>query len=316
MSTDTKSETTQRVSTCTPLVKTEDLLHYERTFWDSEFIEKILIPRAKITNESSILIAGCGVGAIGRFISKYFPMVKITALEISRASIDAGKEINEHLGIENITFIEGNILDLDKLIPEEEFDFVFDDGVLSYFPNKKTEQEALKQLIKATKPGGVIGSFQLDYSAMMFGTSDPKLRNAFYKVHEAFINYGFSNPDESRKRNLIIAPQLFQMFWEHKLENIKVYPYIAPEPLPPYKPEDIGYLDKRIQMYTKGTPEYNAECEKLVIGGLTELEFEKYSKILREYWNERKLIQDAQGVPSFLTQVFLLTFGEKSTELK
>ncbi|MBH0171525.1 class I SAM-dependent methyltransferase [Fictibacillus sp. 18YEL24] len=128
MSTDTKSETTQRVSTCTPLVKTEDLLHYERTFWDSEFIEKILIPRAKITNESSILIAGCGVGAIGRFISKYFPMVKITALEISRASIDAGKEINEHLGIENITFIEGNILDLDKLIPEEEFDFVFDDG--------------------------------------------------------------------------------------------------------------------------------------------------------------------------------------------
>lgn len=301
----------KQVSTCTPLVSTKDLLWYESTFWDKDFIKNTLIPHSGINENSKILIAGCGVGALSRLISIFLPTVDITGIELSDSAIEAGERINEELGLKNIKFIQGDILNLKEHVNGQKFDFVLDDGVLSYFPDKETELLALQELIDVTKPGGILGSFQLDFSSFLYGTDDFQLRNSYQKLKEALILAAFKNPDKSRRRNLIIAPQIPKMFWDKGLKNIKFSSYTQPEPLPPYEPMEIDYLDDKIASYTKGTKYYEQEYEKLILGGLTQEEIEKHTKVLKHYWEERKVIYDNEGFPDLQTQIFLFTTGKK-----
>lgn len=301
----------QSVSTCTTLVSTEDLLYYEKTFWDINFVKNTIIPKADIKKGSKILIAGCGVGALGRFISKFVPNVSIVGVEMSKPAIDAGKELNKIHCLENMEFVQGNIMMLDQLMDRETFDFVLDDGVLSYLPNRESEQMALNQMISVAKPGGIIGSFQLDYTAFMYGTDDFEFRAISHKVKEAYVKAGFNHPDPTRRRNFIIAPQIPKMFWDLGLRNISVQPYIPPEPFPPYSQLEIRYLEDKIAEYTIGSEQYQVEFNTLISGGLSQHEIKEYFSILREYWTKRKEMCEDGMVPPLHKQVFLFTTGRK-----
>ncbi|MEB9974719.1 hypothetical protein P4K82_24625 [Bacillus cereus] len=70
---------------------------------------------------------------------------------------------------------------------------------------------------------------------------------------------------------------------------------------------EIDYLDDKIASYNKGTEFYKQEYEKLILGELTQEEIEKHTKVLKHYWEERKVIYDNEGVPDLQTQIFLFT---------
>ncbi|KAA0547421.1 hypothetical protein FZW96_11200 [Bacillus sp. BGMRC 2118] len=91
-------------SSITPKVKSESLLEYDLTFWSEEFIQTTLIPNAKISSGSKILLAGCDVGSLGRLIAKNIPNVEIVGVDESSSALEVGKDLNAHKKINNIHY--------------------------------------------------------------------------------------------------------------------------------------------------------------------------------------------------------------------
>ncbi len=102
-------------------------------------------------NKLSILIAGCGTGRHALHVAKYFKNVDVTAIDFSRASLAFAKYKAKELGIENITFYQADLLNINR--PDWEFDVIECSGVLHHI---KQPHKALNNLLKMLKPGGLL----------------------------------------------------------------------------------------------------------------------------------------------------------------
>ncbi|KAA0547422.1 hypothetical protein FZW96_11205 [Bacillus sp. BGMRC 2118] len=124
---------------------------------------------------------------------------------------------------------------------------------------------------------------------MMYGTENLEVHDAGYKIHRAHIIAALNEDNPHDRRKLIIAPQIPKMFWDKGLQNIRFYPYLPPEQFPPYKEDDLTYIDRRIKMYTDVTPENLIEFKIMLKGGLDKKEIKNCFSVLKQYWEERKL---------------------------
>lgn len=98
-----------------------------------------------------VLVAGCGTGFEPIDLARMDPSLNITALDLSRASLAYGCRIARELHINNIQFIQGDILAVDKL--QKQFDVINSTGVLHHMENPEAGWHALCAVIK---PGGVM----------------------------------------------------------------------------------------------------------------------------------------------------------------
>lgn len=98
-----------------------------------------------------ILIAGCGTGYEAIDMARMEPGLAITALDLSRASLAYGRRMADELGVANVDFRQGNILDLEGMGPA--FDLVTCTGVLHHMADTAAGLSALKSVLK---PGGLI----------------------------------------------------------------------------------------------------------------------------------------------------------------
>ncbi len=89
----------------------------------------------KITNSESpeILIAGCGTGQHAITTASKYKKSKILALDLSFRSLSYAKRKANKLNINNIDFIQGNILDLESI--DRKFDIIESVGVLHHMDN-------------------------------------------------------------------------------------------------------------------------------------------------------------------------------------
>ena len=89
----------------------------------------------KITNSENpeILIAGCGTGQHAITTASKYKKSKILALDLSFKSLSYGKRKANELGINNINFIQGDILDLEST--NRKFDIIESVGVLHHMNN-------------------------------------------------------------------------------------------------------------------------------------------------------------------------------------
>ncbi len=112
------------------------------------------LPSAFLKNEqqvNNLLIAGCGTGKQPIQIAHSDRIIKIDAIDISLASLSYGIRKAEELGITNINWMHGDILDLDKV--ENHYDAIECCGVLHHMENPKT---GFDMLDKKLKPGGLM----------------------------------------------------------------------------------------------------------------------------------------------------------------
>ena len=118
-----------------------------------------------IGKNSRILIAGCGTGAHPIQVSQRAQDSKITALDLSKASISYGIRKSKELNIDNIEWIQGDILDSNLL--NTKFDCIESVGVLHHMENPKKGFFALKQLLK---PEGLfrLGLYSHKYKSQFF----------------------------------------------------------------------------------------------------------------------------------------------------
>ena len=101
-------------------------------------ISKILVP--------SILIAGCGPFQHSIETASRFESSRVTAVDLSLASLAYAQRKTNELGITNIKYFQGDILKLDQ--QEQQFDLIESGGVLHHMEDPMAGWSILADLLK------------------------------------------------------------------------------------------------------------------------------------------------------------------------
>lgn len=145
----------------------------ERLLDQAQTLTDLLHRDTRYPAGSSVLEAGCGVGAQTVTLAKNSPGASFTCIDCSEASLaDAGGRVLE-AGLRNVTFRKADIFDL-PFAPAS-FDHVFVCFVLEHLPDPLRALACLKGVLK---PGGSITVIEGDHGSAYFHPDSPYARRA------------------------------------------------------------------------------------------------------------------------------------------
>lgn len=99
-----------------------------------------------------VLVAGCGTGRHALYCAiGYTPKNETLAIDLSTASLGYALRKSKSIDVKNLSFLQADILDLDRL--EREFDIIESIGVLHHMADPL---EGWRKLCARLKPGGVM----------------------------------------------------------------------------------------------------------------------------------------------------------------
>jgi SAM-dependent methyltransferase len=125
-------------------------------------LEDLLLSDTGYPPGSSVLEAGCGVGAQTIPLAHRSPSARITAIDLSAASPDAARRRAVAADLSNVTFQQA---DLQRLpFGDETFDHVFVCFVLEHLQNPSS---ALTELRRVLRPGGTITCIEGDHGSFL-----------------------------------------------------------------------------------------------------------------------------------------------------
>jgi ubiquinone/menaquinone biosynthesis C-methylase UbiE len=113
--------------------------------------------------KSSVLEAGCGVGAQTKIIAPKNPDSSFISVDISEESIIQARQMAESCGIQNVEFRKADIYDLS--FKDETFDSVIVCFVLEHLHNP---MQALSELKRVLKKGGTMIAIEGDHGSTFF----------------------------------------------------------------------------------------------------------------------------------------------------
>ena len=99
----------------------------------------------------AVLVAGGGTGYEPLLAARQNPAAKVLSLDLSRRSLAYGARMARRLGIGNVRFLQGDLLDVDSL--DMRFDAIFASGVLHHMAEPEV---GLRALAGVLRPGGAI----------------------------------------------------------------------------------------------------------------------------------------------------------------
>jgi SAM-dependent methyltransferase len=112
---------------------------------------RALAERHAVPDTNRVLIAGCGTGRQAAHTALSFRDADILALDLSRTSLGYAASKAQRLGLDNLTFVHGNLLQLDVL--DETFALIFCSGVLHHLADPMA---GWRQLVQRLHPSGVM----------------------------------------------------------------------------------------------------------------------------------------------------------------
>ena len=138
-----------------------------------------------------ILVAGCGTGQHSIGTASRFKNSKVLAIDLSLSSLAYAKRKTEELGIQNIEYMQADILDLGKL--DRQFDIVESAGVLHHMDEPMAGWRVLADCLK---PGGL----------MNIGLYSELARQHIVKMRKEIAQSGIGSSDIAMKsfRNSVI----------------------------------------------------------------------------------------------------------------
>ncbi len=122
---------------------------------------------------STVLEAGCGVGAQTVTLASRSPQAKITSVDLSDESVAAAERLVTDAGLTNVEFRQADILD--PPFARESFDHVFVCFVLEHLAHPVAALRALGGLLK---PGGTITAIEGDHGSAYFHPDSEAARAA------------------------------------------------------------------------------------------------------------------------------------------
>lgn len=174
------------------------------------FIQKFIAPSITI-NTQSILDVGCGSGIITATLSKLYPNISITGLDLSEERFNHEKQA--HSNLDNLTFVKANA----KKMPfdNEQFDIVFIRFLLEYC---QSPLSIIKEMTRITKPNGFVILQDLDSQLTTHYPENNLLQNRIEIILKHLSKSGF-DPYIGRK--------LFHLAKQTSLTSLdlKIEPY-------------------------------------------------------------------------------------------
>jgi ubiquinone/menaquinone biosynthesis C-methylase UbiE len=114
-----------------------------------------------LTPDMHILDVGCGPGTITADLALLVPQGKVVGLETGPEILEKAKDFADKRGITNIQFSVGDVCNLGY--PDHTFDVVHAHQVLQHLGDPV---QALREMHRVTKPGGIIAARDTDFEAM------------------------------------------------------------------------------------------------------------------------------------------------------
>ena len=147
---------------------------------------KLKLHDNKITGveEPEILIAGCGTGQHSIGTAARFKSSNVLAVDLSLSSLAYAKRKTKELAIENIEYMQADILDLAKL--NKRFDIIESSGVLHHMDDPAA---GWKILTDCLKPGGL----------MRIGLYSELARQHIVKIRKEISHAGIGSSEEEMK---------------------------------------------------------------------------------------------------------------------
>jgi ubiquinone/menaquinone biosynthesis C-methylase UbiE len=122
---------------------------------------------------STVLEAGCGVGAQTVILARNSPGARFTSVDVSTESLAAARERARDASLENVTFGRADIFDLP--FAEASFDHAFVCFVLEHLARPR---EALAALRSRLRPGGTLTVIEGDHGSTFFHPESADARRA------------------------------------------------------------------------------------------------------------------------------------------
>lgn len=158
---------------------------------------------------STVLEAGCGVGAQTITLARRSPGAWFTSIDVSATSVLEAKSMTEAAGLTNVRVLQADIFALP--FARESFDHVFVCFVLEHV----TRPEALAILTGVLKPGGTMTVIEGDHGSTFFHPDS----NAAHMAIECQIEL-----QRLAGGNALIGRQLFPLMVAAELEAVQVSP--------------------------------------------------------------------------------------------
>jgi SAM-dependent methyltransferase len=166
---------------------------------------------------SSVLEAGCGVGAQTLFLARNNPQAHFTSVDISPRSVEAARSLVQRTGLNNIRFQTADIFHLP--FSEASFDHVFVCFVLEHLRQPGVALDHLKNVLK---PGGTLTVIEGDHGSTFFHPHNA----AAWRTIQCQIDL-----QAAEGGNALIGRQLFPLLQSAGFERITVSPrfvYVDP----------------------------------------------------------------------------------------
>lgn len=133
----------------------------------------------------NILIAGCGTGFHALNYAWHYHACQVTAIDLSLSSLSYSMRMAKEMGISNIRFIQGDILDLKKL--DDKFDVIDCSGVLHHMQDPIEGWFILISLLK-------------DYGWMNIGLYSDVARQEILEAFRYIARNGFKDTLEDIRK--------------------------------------------------------------------------------------------------------------------
>ncbi len=159
---------------------------------------------------STVLEAGCGVGAQTVTLARQSPGAQIVSIDVSEDSLRAARERVKSEGHRNVTFRQADIFNLP--FNQSQFDHVFVCFVLEHLARPV---EALHCLKKVLKPGGTLTVIEGDHGSAFFHPDDPAAHRVIQCLNDLQAGSG---------GNSLIGRQVYPLLVEAGFREVRVSP--------------------------------------------------------------------------------------------
>jgi ubiquinone/menaquinone biosynthesis C-methylase UbiE len=159
---------------------------------------------------STVLEAGCGVGAQTVTLARNSPGARITSVDISEASLKEAKAKVDAAGIKNVQFRQADIFALP--FDPESFDHVFVCFVLEHLSRPADALLAVKKLLK---PGGSITVIEGDHGSAYFHPDSAAAQKAIWCLVELQRRGG---------GNAMIGREVYPLLVDAGFDSVQVSP--------------------------------------------------------------------------------------------
>jgi len=159
---------------------------------------------------STVLEAGCGIGAQTVIVAPKNPGARFVSIDISEHSLRRAEALARSRGIRNVEFQVGDILDLK--FPDGNFDHIFVCFVLEHLPDPAAALRSLKRVLKR---GGTITLIEGDHGSAYFYPESRHAQEAINALVELQSRGG---------GNALIGRQLYPLLVQSGFKNCSVSP--------------------------------------------------------------------------------------------